>query len=175
MTGSTITKRSIFRRRFSGFSLVELFTSALYAQKATEIIRNRRRGFTLIELLIVIAVVAILTAIAYPSYQAYIKRAHRSAAESLMLDLANREQQYLLDQRSFLGGGASAVTTLLTPNPVPPEVSPYYNMSIAAALGPPLTFTITAAPKSGTIMDGDGDLTLDQAGTKLPADKWVGR
>ena len=39
-----------------------------------------------------------------------------------MLDLANREQQYLLDNRSFLGGGASAVTTLI-PSGVPTEVS----------------------------------------------------
>ena len=149
--------------------------SARREHMATEMTRNPRRGFTLIEVMIVVAIVAVLAAIALPSYQNYIKRAHRSAVESLMLDLANREQQYLLDQRSFLGGGASAVTTLLSPVPVPPEVSPYYDVTIAAAAGPPPTFTITAAPKAGTTMAGDGNLMLDQAGTKLPAAKWEGR
>jgi prepilin-type N-terminal cleavage/methylation domain-containing protein len=77
----------------------------------------RARGFTLIEVMIVVVIVGILAAIAYPTYQNYMKRAARSAAQTLMLDLANREQQYLLDNRSFLDGGASAVTTLLSPVP----------------------------------------------------------
>ncbi len=135
----------------------------------------RTRGFTLLEVMITVAIVGILAAIAYPSYQNYMKRSHRSAAQTLMIDLANREQQYLLDNRSFLGGGASAVTTLLSPVPVPTEVSTYYDVTIAAGVGPPPTFTITAAPKSGTIMAGEADFTLDQAGTKLPAGKWEGR
>jgi type IV pilus assembly protein PilE len=54
-------------------------------------------------------------------------------------------------------------------------VSTYYDVTIAAGVGPPPTFTITAAPKSGTIMAGEADFTLDQAGTKLPAGKWEGR
>jgi type IV pilus assembly protein PilE len=129
----------------------------------------------LIEVMIVVVIVGILAAIAYPSYQNYLKRAARSAAQTLMLDLANREQQYLLDNRSFLGGGASAVTTLLSPVPVPPEVSVNYDLSIAAAAGPPPTFTVTATPKAGTIVAGEAAFTLDQAGTKLPAGKWEGR
>ena len=141
--------------------------------------RMRNRGFTLIEVMIVVVIVGILAAIAYPNYQNYTKRSNRSAAETLMMDLANREQQYLLDNRAYLGGGASAVTTLLSPSPVPVEVSKYYDVTITAAAGPPPTYTITATPKSGTVMAGDGVLTLDQAGTKLVdgavSDKWQGR
>jgi type IV pilus assembly protein PilE len=90
-----------------------------------------------------------------------------------MIDLANLEQQYLLDSRTYLGGGASAVTTLLSSASLPDVVSKNYDVTIAAPTA--ITFTITAAPKSGTLMAGDGSLTLDQAGTKLPADKWEGR
>lgn len=135
---------------------------------------RRLRGFTLVELLIVIAVIALLARIAFPSYQAYMKRVYRSEVQSLMLDLANREQQYLLDNRSFLGGGASAVSTLV-PTGVPADVSAYYTVTITAAAGPPPTFTVTATPKSGTTMAGEAAFTLDQDGTKLPAGKWEGR
>lgn len=135
---------------------------------------RRSRGFTLVELVVAVAVIGILAAIALPSYQSYLKRANRSSAQSLMLDLANREQQYLLDNRSFLGGGASAVTTLL-PSGVPSEVSSYYTLTIAATVGPPPTFLITATPKAGTVMAGEAAFTLDQDGTKLPAGKWQGR
>ena len=135
---------------------------------------SRWDGFTLIELMIAVAVIAILARIAFPSYVEYFKRGHRSAAQGLMLDLANREQQYLLDNRSFLGGGASAVTTLL-PIGVPQEVSAHYTMTITATAGPPPTFLVTATPKTGTVMAGEAAFTLDQDGTKLPAGKWQGR
>ena len=135
---------------------------------------RQARGFTLVELMIAVAVIAILTAIALPSYQSYVKRANRSSAQSLMLDLANREQQYLLDNRSFLGGGASAVTTLI-PSGVPTEVSSLYTVTVTATAGPPPTFLITATPKAGTVMAGETAFTLDQDGTKLPAGKWQGR
>ncbi len=131
-------------------------------------------GFTLVELVITVAVLGILAAIALPSYQSYVKRANRSSAQSLMLDLANREQQYLLDNRAFLGGGASAVTTLL-PSGVPSEVSNFYTVTITATAGPPPTFLVTATPKAGSVMAGEAAFTLDQDGTKLPAGKWQGR
>jgi type IV pilus assembly protein PilE len=134
----------------------------------------RHRGFTLIELVIAVAVIGILAAVALPSYQEYVKRSHRSSAQSLMLDLANREQQYLLDNRAFLGGGASAVTALL-PSGVPTEVSSFYTLTITATDGPPPTFEVKATPKTGTVMAGETPFTLDQDGTKLPAGKWQGR
>ncbi len=62
---------------------------------------NAARGFTLIELMITVAVVGILAAIALPSYTAYIVRSNRATAHTEMMDIANRQQQYLLANRSY--------------------------------------------------------------------------
>jgi type IV pilus assembly protein PilE len=134
---------------------------------------TRPLGFTLLEVMVVMAVIAILAVVAYPGYQSYLKRAHRSSVQSLILDLANREQQYLMDKRSF-AGGAAAVATLI-PSGVPSEVSNYYDLMITANAGPPPTFEIKATPKAGSPLAGEAPFTLDQNGTKLPAGKWEGR
>ena len=59
------------------------------------------RGFTAIELLITVAIVAILATVALPAYNNTLVRANRAAAQSYLLDLANREEQYLLDARTY--------------------------------------------------------------------------
>mgnify|MGYP003340897548 CR=1 FL=1 len=46
------------------------------------------------------------------------------------------------------------------------------SFAIDASAGPPPGFTITARPKTGTVQASDPVLTIDQAGTKTPADKW---
>ena len=61
----------------------------------------KRNGFSLIELLIVIAIVAILATIAIPAYRDYIIRANRRAAQAEMMEIANRERQYLLANRTY--------------------------------------------------------------------------
>ncbi|MGE0386732.1 MAG: type IV pilin protein [Gammaproteobacteria bacterium] len=55
---------------------------------------RRQRGITLIELMVVVAVVGILAAIAYPSYQDYILRSNRSEAQALLADVAAREERF---------------------------------------------------------------------------------
>ena len=58
-------------------------------------------GFTLTELLIVVVIVGILASVAIPSYQQYVTRAKRSAAQSLMLEIAARQEQYLADNKTY--------------------------------------------------------------------------
>jgi type IV pilus assembly protein PilE len=62
---------------------------------------RRIQGFTLIEVMIVVVVLAILAAVAYPSYQSYIARSHRSDAQQFMMQMHNRQQQLLLEQRAY--------------------------------------------------------------------------
>lgn len=127
--------------------------------------RSCASGFTLIELMIVCAIVAILAAIAVPSYAAFMKQSRRGDTESTLMDIAQREQQYLLDQRAY----APNIATL--GESVPADVSAYYTITIALG-GPPASFVITATPIAGTAQAGDYTLTLDNTGAKTPAGVW---
>lgn len=129
--------------------------------------KKHAKGFTLIELMIVVAVIGIIASFAMPSYKNYVIRGNRSAAESFMMDIANREKQYLLDARVYVAdamGATGAVTTLnLT---APKAVYTYYTIAIAAPGGNPPSFTVTATPVAGTIQASDGTLTLNDTGSK---------
>lgn len=122
-------------------------------------IRKYQKGFSLLELMVAVAIVAVLAAIAIPSYQAHVVKGNRAAAQSFMMDVANREQQYLLDVRSY----TTSLTTLGMAAPA--DVSKNYQISITANLTPP-SFTITATPVAGAQQASDGNLTLDSSGAK---------
>ena len=128
---------------------------------------GRSQGFTLIELMVAVAIVGILAGLAWPSYRNYVMRANRSAAQQFMLDIANREEQYMLDARSY-ATGSTALTSLNLP--VPTAVSPNYTLSVAAVTGPPVGYLITATAIGNQLTDGN--LTLSSAGTKTPTTKW---
>ena len=137
----------------------------------------RQAGFTLIEAVVTVAVIAVLASIAYPSYQGQLVKANRSAAQQFMLDVASREQQVLLDLRSYVAVSATANF----PN-APTNASPGLNLTVpggttgkytfVVTTPTATTFTVTATPVAGSSQASDGALTLDHAGTKTPAAKW---
>ena len=121
-------------------------------------------GFTLIEMMVVVTVLAIVAAIAYPSYTAHIRKGHRAAAQAFLVEAATRQQQYLLDARSYAVGAAALTTLNLT---VPTDVSPYYTVTVepAAPTVPP-TYRLIATPVATSVQAADGALVLDHDGSR---------
>jgi len=128
--------------------------------------RARAHGFSLLELMIAVVVVAILAAVAYPSYTDYVRRGNRAAAQAVLQDIGQRQQQHFAQRRQF---GATLAGLNYT---VPADVTRVYDITIATAAGPPPTFTLTATPKAGTVQAPDPVLTLDSTGAKSPAGMW---
>jgi type IV pilus assembly protein PilE len=121
----------------------------------------RQLGFTLIELCIVVVIVAILAAVAIPSYQSYVKESRRQEAQQGLLTLS------LLMERSFARTGSYPIATL----PSADLPTAYYSFSLDASSSVS-TFKMQAAPIGSQSGDSCGTMTLNQAGQKTPANCW---
>lgn len=150
--------------------------------------KNKQHGFTLIELLIVVAIVALLAAIGYPSYQDSITKSRRADAKSALLELSVvMERLYTATgcynsgvDKTCSTGDDGAPTARTTPPLLPFDVAPKsaFNPGIAASsvkanydltvdiTTPTGGFTLKATPRSNAPDSKCGSLSLDSTNTK---------
>lgn len=119
---------------------------------------DTHKGFTLIELMIVIAIVAILTAIAYPSYQDSVRKARRGSAQADLVELANFMERRFTENNAY--NSAAAAATLAASG----IANDYYVFAILNFS--PATYTLQANPQGAQGVDACDKMRLLHTGEK---------
>jgi type IV pilus assembly protein PilE len=125
--------------------------------------RHKQLGVSLIELMIAVAIVGILTAIAYPSYRQYVLRGNRTEAKAAIMQASQALEKCFTRFGSYTDAGCQISTNLARANGLPSE-SGRYVLSFSAIAN--TTFTIRAVPQAEQARDPCGTLQMDQAGLR---------
>ena len=134
----------------------------------------RQRGFTLIEVMIVCAIVAILAAIALPSYLSSIQKSRRSDAKSALVGAAGQLERYFTERNTYATATLGTSVSAVYPST---SLNGYYTLTFASQTA--TSYTLNATPAAQQVGDPCGTFTYtDQGlkdvtgGTKTAADCW---
>lgn len=122
-----------------------------------------RHGFTLIELMIVVAIVGILAAIAYPSYQNYKIRVNRSDVQSELIRISQQLQSYKMVNHGYANATLAGLGDATS---YPVTGTAYYTLNLAVD-SDNQGYVLTATPISSTMQAGNGIICLNQDGQKF--------
>ena len=134
---------------------------------------RRQKGVTLLELMIVVVIIAIIASFAYPSYTQFVLRAKRTAGTSMLLQIADRQQQFFMDNKQFAANltrlGYPSNTVMIDQEGAvvaDASVDRIYNISVSASTA--TTYSLTAAPQLVQASKDTkcGSLTLSNAGVR---------
>ncbi len=119
-------------------------------------------GFTLIEVMIVVAIIAVLSAIAFPSYTEYVMRGNRAEARTALLEAQQfMERFYAANSRYTTAADANPTLPARLQNI--PDASARYTLTVTATIN---AYTLTANPAGSMAADKCGALSVTNTGVK---------
>ena len=118
----------------------------------------RMAGFTLIELMFVVAIVAILLALAYPSYVDQVRKARRADATSSLMDRAQSLERCFTRLSTYVG----------CPDPTGATDDGFYTIAFGEDEPTATTYSLIATPAGDQVNDPCGAFSVDFLGNKLP-------
>lgn len=118
-------------------------------------IKARMKGFTLIEIMIVVVILGILAAIAYPSYTEHVRRGHQTEAQGQIMEFSSALEAHRAKNFSYSGAALVSLAPALNSNL-------HYTTVLTLGNGNQ-SYTITATPSSSA-MSGMPVLTLNSNG-----------
>ncbi len=122
-----------------------------------------QKGFTLIEMMIVVAIIGILAAIAYPSYDEYVKRGNRTEGQALLSDAAARQERYFSQNNTYITTAADISKLGLNLGSGNKSATGKYVFSVSK-VDKDGGYTLTATQQFGD--SKCGNLTLTATGTR---------
>ncbi|MBA2408610.1 MAG: type IV pilin protein [Gammaproteobacteria bacterium] len=128
------------------------------------IAKLQARGFTLIELMIVVAIVAILGGIAYPSYVNQLQRTRRAEGQAMVMEIMAAQERYYSSNNTYTIDLTELGYTLVSGNL--DSDGGWYRISAAARSGAALNACVNLSAAGQGAQSGDGTLTLNSRGVK---------
>lgn len=130
---------------------------------------SKKRGFTLIELMVVVVIVGVISAIAFPSYVEYVRKSKRAEVRSALLENAQYMERFFTENSSYLKSPSGASPVL--PNTVIPRgaTGADINYNIAFGAAPALSvsaYILEATPANTMAIDPCAGFTLNNLGQK---------
>lgn len=132
------------------------------------------KGFTLIELMIVVVIIGIISAIAYPSYMATVRKSNRAEAKTELVDLAQRLQRCYTTYGSFNDdrNRCTVYEDLTDGSKVKSRGSAFYEIGIDGDAATTYRLVATAVKSPQTQDTGCNVLTLNHQGVRTPPECW---